>query len=217
MKMKNVLLQLGVLIGLLLGLSASLRAASLDSQDGLILQETYGILKRDLRKCVSPMCGGYWLKPLNSVGIEQYFNGLELRDEQAIDDGELGLLIVKGHAGSVEPLFNTRSFVVDAVYRLESPSKVPSESVFASLSLRTPPHACLVAPCPNILARILNQTAVKAFDQLDTRQLGTGEPWETLVYNQSTIVAGYFEKGTVLFPGGYERFFKLNGLYRLQD
>lgn len=117
-------------------------------------------------------------------------------------------------------MFKTSPLIVEAVYRLQSASPAPIESVFASLSLRIPPHACLVAPCPNVLAKILNQEFIQAFDRLDTSALVKQDPtelWDLLVNAKATIVAGQFTKGKVRFPGGFETIFELSAVYRLQE
>ncbi len=78
----------------------------------------YVTLKHDMRKCMSPICGGYWLKKLNSSAAEQYVSGLDLQ-EQSIDGHELNQLILRGHYTQPEPQFGTRAFVVEAVYTLQ--------------------------------------------------------------------------------------------------
>lgn len=174
--------------------------------------DLYGTLKRDARKCLSPVCGGYWFTPVNGVSQALYVSGLESAD---LDDQDLPRLLVKGHLSPPEPEFQTSTLIVSAVYATKE-TPTPEAWNYVSTSERYPPHNCLVAPCPNILAQYLNQSKVQEFDRFQfigfessysTAQL------EKLTLSPATLEAGVFVPGTDLFPGGYETIFEVKALY----
>lgn len=221
MKLHTVLAGLLILMTVLFG-SATAGSAPVDDaqQSEVKIESIYSILRRDPRKCPSPMCGGYWMKPLNSNEQELYVSNMELASPTELDDNDLHITIFKGHLSEPEPMFSTRVLIVEAMYRQQTAIQVDHESVFATVSLRVPPHACVTAPCSNLLAKILNHSETIAFDQFDFSLLpkpDLGESWTKLVLNPEAIVAGTFESGKIQYPGGFEQIFKLFAYYRSQN
>lgn len=75
MKIKAALVRLSLFVGLFLGLGTVAFAAD-GPPEPKQEASVYGVLRRDMRKCMSPMCGGYWFAELNSMNGERYFNAL---------------------------------------------------------------------------------------------------------------------------------------------
>ncbi len=134
-----------------------------DSQDLSTTKDTYVIARRDIRRCVSPMCGGYWVKDLNSTMQERYVSGFDFSDSSlpsSIQDAVFGApdneLVLFGRLGPKETRFNTRPLMVKLAYR-GMPGKTFTDSdkfygVFPSKI------ACFTTPCANLQTTRLNRT-----------------------------------------------------------
>jgi hypothetical protein len=134
------------------------------SADGLsTTKETFVRIRRDYRKCVSPLCGGYWLVDLNSKAQERYVSGLDfsgssLDNEVQADvaGGGDGEVVLYGKLGAREPRFGTRPFIVVQAYRgLPGVTVQPTDSFYSVGRTRI---ACTRFPCPNIAVARLNRT-----------------------------------------------------------
>src|SRR5687767_11474980 len=82
---------------------------------------SYVVLRRDLRRCVAPMCGGYWAHDVNRATLnEQYVSGLDFsrsnlsQPEHQADVTGAGdfEVVLFGKLGPAESRFQTRKFVV---------------------------------------------------------------------------------------------------------
>src|SRR5687767_13217184 len=68
------------------------------------VSRTFVGLRRDMRKCISPLCGGYWVHDLNRVTFtEHYVSGLDfsasgLSDaaQAQVHDGLLAEVVLRG-------------------------------------------------------------------------------------------------------------------------
>jgi hypothetical protein len=174
----------------------------------------YGTLQRDIRKCPSPLCGGYWFTPVNGAGQTVYVSGLD--DGPFLDDQELPQLLVKGHLTAPEPQFHTSMLVIVAIYQTKTSKPAATPLVFSISKMRVPPHNCVVAPCPNILAERLNQEQIQEFDRFEFIGFEaslTTAVLEKMALSPDVIEAGTFVKGSVKYPGGYETIYRVSALY----
>jgi hypothetical protein len=182
--------------------------------DGFV--ETKGlfvwVVARDLRKCVAPMCGGYWVRALN-IGQDEYVSDIDLGAIGAVsvrqmEDAADGELVIYGHFGPTEPNFHTRNFIARKVFRGMPGIKVDEQDGFYVVQDREPPIECFVAPCSNEIGTLLNTQQTYNFDGLSVA--GASEPWmdedwlTERVRQRHAIVSASLVNGQ-LYPGGYEQ------------
>jgi len=186
--------------------------------------DLYGTLQRDFRKCMSPMCGGYWFTPVNGAGPALYVSGLSFHDDSEEgpfpDDQELPRLLIKGRLTDPEPQFHTSKLLVAAIYQAKVSRPEAATLEFSISRPRVPPHNCLVAPCPNILAQRLNRDEIREFDRFEFIGFEaslTTAVLEKMALSPDVIEAGTFVKGTVKYPGGYETIYQVTALYEKLD
>lgn len=182
--------------------------------------DLYGTLQRDIRKCPSPLCGGYWFTPVNGAGKTLYVSGLSFTEdaEEASfpDDQDLPRLLVRGQLTPPEPQFHTSKLQIEALYQTKVSAPAAATLEFSISRPRVPPHNCLVAPCPNILAQRLNQEQIREFDRFEFVGFEaslTTAVLEKMALSPDVIEAGSFVKGTVKYPGGYETIYRVTALY----
>jgi hypothetical protein len=169
---------------------------------------TYVRLRRDTRRCASPLCGGFWVHDVNRGTLrEQYVSGLDftasgLSDEVQADvynapDGEV---VLYGKLGPLETRFNTRPFIVTAAWRgLPGVKPAPGESFYRVEEMNV---QCLVAPCPTLQATKLHSTSTTVGTSLDTsraRLPRVDETWlADRVLRKGALVTGRFRPGSSL-------------------
>ena len=83
-------------------------------------QDVFVTVRLDLRRCVSPLCGGYWVTAVNQAGAQtQYVSGLTGQSQEllakvhAVDPKEL---LLQGTYGQTESRFHTRPFIVTQAF-----------------------------------------------------------------------------------------------------
>ena len=131
----------------------------------------YVTLRRDYRKCMAPVCGGYWVKDVNRNKEERYVSGLEFGlsglDEELVAmvlEAPAEELVLRGMLGPKDPQFGTRAMnVLDAYRGLPGVSPIEGDLFFKAED-RDPPIQCFAAPCPNEVASLLNSGRKYAFD-----------------------------------------------------
>ncbi|HET9237672.1 MAG TPA: DUF6748 domain-containing protein [Oligoflexus sp.] len=185
-----------------------------------ISKDLYGTLERDIRKCPSPLCGGYWFTPVNGTGQTLYVSGLSFpnggEDAPFPDDQDLPRLLVQGQLTPPEPQFHTSKLQITALYQTKVSPPASPALAFSISRPRVPPHNCLVAPCPNILAQRLNQDVIREFDRFEFVGFEaslTTAMLQKMALSPDVIEAGTFVKGTVKYPGGYETIYRVVALY----
>src|ERR1043165_7560452 len=85
---------------------------------------TYVGLRIDMRRCISPLCGGYWVHDLNRATLDEtYVSGLDFSSsglseaDQSRGFSGIGEVVLRGKLGPKEAQFNTRAFIVSEAYR----------------------------------------------------------------------------------------------------
>ena len=139
---------------------------------------TFVGIRRDFRKCIAPLCGGYWVHDLNRVNLNEVFvSGLDFTGSGLtnVEQGqvELGLaeVVLRGRLGPKESQFGTRPFIVSEAYRGLPGKAWDAEQVFTV----TPANIqCFRAPCPSLRAKRVNYTAQTLFHQLSLARAGDG-------------------------------------------
>ncbi|MDP3154537.1 MAG: hypothetical protein Q8N23_17800 [Archangium sp.] len=134
-----------------------------DSFELSTTKDTFLIARRDYRKCVFPMCGGYWVKDLNSTMQERYVSGFDftgsgLSDEvqQQVATAPDNELVLFGRLGPKENRFDTRSLKVLLAYRgLPGQTFEADDKFYKVFPSRI---ACITTPCANLSTTRLNRT-----------------------------------------------------------
>ncbi len=213
------------LVSLLAGCASSAPSTetTASSADALTTKtESFVTVRRDLRKCVSPLCGGYWARELNRESEERYVSALDLSgaglDETGIDSALAAsdMLVLRGRLGPAESRFGTRAFVATDVWRGMPGAKPECADAFYTVRARTPPIACLVAPCPNEIATLVNTSTTSAFDGVDVSR--AAEPFVDTAWLASrvtfhdAVIAASWARGDH-FPGGYARLLRADQVY----
>jgi hypothetical protein len=174
---------------------------------------TFVTLRQDYRKCMAPMCGGFWVKDVNRNTEEKYVSGLDfsasgLDDEliARVQDAPAEEIIIRGKLGPKEPKFGTRPLMVYEAFRGMPGVKPLPGDIFFQAEDRDPQIQCFTAPCPNEIARRLNTNQAYAFDGYQVTLAArphVDQDWLVdRVNHHSAIVAALFVKGDQ-FPGGY--------------
>lgn len=185
--------------------------------DDAISQRTpaYVRLTRDTRRCVSPLCGGFWAQDVNRTTAAVYVSGLDFSEsglDQAAQDlvaGAPGELLVRGRLGPAERRFSTRPLIVLEAYVGQPGITARTTDRYYTVQANDPPIQCITAPCNNAQAFLLNTgRAWAAFTGLDVRTVlvpFADEGWLIRqVEQQGALVAAHFEDGE-RFPGGRAR------------
>ena len=203
--MRNLLLMLSVVS---LGCGVSL--GEVDQGDGALgddsleltsTQDTFLIARRDQRRCVSPLCGGYWVKDVNSTMQERYVSGFDFsgstlgNDEQAQVAGAPDFeLVLEGRLGPKENQYDTRPLKVIAAYRgMPGKTFAATDKFYGVFPTKI---GCPVGkPCAYLQTTRLNRTTghTMATDVSVTRALASrvdGDWLHSRVLSNRAVVAG---------------------------
>ncbi len=171
-----------------------------DSQELSTTKDTFVIARRDDRRCVSPMCGGYWVKDLNSTMQERYVSAFDFSDSslpastydviRGAPDNELVLF---GRLGPKESRFDTRTLRVKLAYRGMPGKRFSATDTFYGVFPSR--IACSTTPCANLQTTRLNRTTghVMSTDMNLTAALATlvDDQWmRSRAYSGKTVIAG---------------------------
>lgn len=151
-----------------------------DSFELSTTKDTLVIARRDYRRCVSPMCGGYWVKDLNSTMQERYVSGFDFTDSGLSDDVQAQVagaadheLVLLGRLGPKENQFDTRPLLVLMAYRgMPGQTFEATDKFYRVFPSRV---ACSTTPCRYLSTTRVNRTTghVMASDVSVTDALGT--------------------------------------------
>ena len=137
-----------------------------DSAELSASSRTYVTLRRDSRKCLAPMCGGYFVGDVNRVNpSEKYVNsldfsksGLSADDIAVVLEAPESELVLRGKLGPTEARFNTRSFLVYEAYR-GMPGIEAKDSTFYTVG--DSEVRCVRPPCYSLTAKKLNSATTR--------------------------------------------------------
>jgi hypothetical protein len=217
------LISFAALASLSLGCAAEVAAPSADDETTAtseaelsMSREAFVLVRRDARRCMAPLCGGYYVHEVNlSSTKETYVSGLDL-SLAGLDDASVAKvwsapaeeLLLKGKLGTIEKKYGTRAFLVTEAYR-GMPGVAPvSGEAFWQAHVRTPAIQCFAAPCNNELALKLGAKAETAFTTLSVACASKPFVDQAWLAHQVTtygaIVAATMHNGAK-FPAGYEK------------
>jgi len=174
---------------------------------------SYVVLRRDMRRCVAPMCGGYWAHDVNRATLnEQYVSGLDFsRSDLQMPEDQADVLsagnfevVLYGKLGPVEPRFHTRTFIVSSAFR-GMPGVQFTEPADAFYRVEGAQLQCFAAPCPTLRASKLHSTTKILHHDLDVARASqplVDQNWLTgRVLENRALVAGRFVDGAKVGVG----------------
>lgn len=185
--------------------------------------KSFVTLRHDDRKCVSPLCGGYFVKDVNKTTAERYVNSLDF-SKSGWSDELIGKvleapaqeLVLRGKLGKKESKFGTRPFLVYEAYRGLPGVEPLAGDRFYSAKDRDPQIQCFTAPCPNEMARELNTTKQYAFDGYSVSLAAlphVDQDWlADRINHHNAIVAAWIIDGDK-FPGGHAQILDASQVY----
>jgi hypothetical protein len=184
--------------------------------DALMIGEgRFYTVRPDLRRCMAPLCGGYFIKEVNSRAPERYVSsldfsasGIDPRTIAQVQQTPAHDLLLRGWLGEKDARFHTRALMVADAYRGLPGIEVAAGDAFYRVNDRYPPIMCFVAPCNNLVIHRLNSAEREMVTSLEVeRALATNvdATWVAdRVRYHGAIVAGHVRDG-IDYPGGPEQ------------
>lgn len=134
-----------------------------DSSELSTTKDTFLIARRDIRRCVSPMCGGYWVKDLNSTMQEKYVSGFDFSGSDVSNEVQAQVfgapdfeVVLVGRLGPLERRFNTRTLKVLGAYRgMPGKTFLPTDKFYRVFPSKI---GCTSDPCAYLQTTRLNRT-----------------------------------------------------------
>ncbi|MBI4956317.1 MAG: hypothetical protein HY908_30145 [Myxococcales bacterium] len=183
--------------------------------------KSYVTARVDMRKCMAPLCGGYFVRDVNRKQAERYVSGLDFGPsglDPATQDlvRGAGELVLRGKLGPADPQFGTRTFLVYEAYR-GMPGVTPIEGDVHYVAAPRDPHIeCFAAPCNNEVATKLNFAATTYFTgysvELASLPLVDQDWLVNQVQNHGAATAALIVDGQH-FAGGYEQILDASQVY----
>ncbi len=173
--------------------------------------QTYVQLRRDIRRCMAPLCGGYFVHDVNRAALrEVYVSHLDFSQAKLDEatqahvtgagDGEV---VLKGKLGPVEPQFRTRPFLVTAAWR-GMPGVRPAAGELFFRAERVDIR-CIAAPCPSYRATKLHGSQGTLFHDVGVARASlpaVDRVWlERRVTDREALVTARFVPGTQYSAG----------------
>lgn len=174
---------------------------------------SFVVFRKDQRRCVSPMCGGYYVHDVNRSTVrEVYVNGFDftqsnlLMPEHQADVFNAGdfEVVLFGKLGPTEPQFNTRPFIVTSAWR-GMPLVKFSETTHAFFRVQPFDVRCFAAPCPTLQATKLHSSSKQPFHDVNVGPAAltaVDQNWlMDRVVQKDALVAGRFVDGAQVGTG----------------
>jgi hypothetical protein len=180
-------------------------------------RDTYVVLRRDLRKCAAPACGGYWIKDANREAAETYvasidLGGLEELARVQAEDADAEQLVLWGRLGRLGA-GNVRPFLAKRAWRGLPGFAPKSSDGFATVTYI--PIRCVTAPCNGFTATRLNtgtKTSLTSVDLAKFENASLNPEWLRDRVEHGAIVAARTTQGRG-YPGGRERIYDVSQVY----
>ncbi len=192
-----------------------------EGSEGLSTYErSFVTAQRDYRKCMYPMCGGWYVADVNRSGRQEYVKALDF-GPSGLSEAEVGKaqgagpgeLLLRGKLGPKDRA-GYRTFIVNEAYRgMPGVQPVAGEAFYKA---RSTGMTCITAPCLSEKASKLNLTSTARFSSYSvaraSRTLVDQEWLVSRIVHDDAIVAGTIVKGQ-MFPGGRELILDASQVY----
>jgi len=105
---------------------------------------TFVTLTVDARRCIAPICGGYYIQDVNKTTTARYVSGLDF-SASGLDSATIGKItsapvaeiVLRGHLSAADPSFGTQQLVVTEAYRGMPGSVVQATDNFFQVNAST--------------------------------------------------------------------------------
>lgn len=183
----------------------------------VLINSTFFTVRRDLRRCASPMCGGYYVRPVNHLLVactkgrlaaECYVAKIDWNGHTEVDAGKALL------RGEVLP----RAFGNFGVFRVSESWQAASSHQPAGFFYRVRDRGvrCITFPCPSHREMKLNSSATWNIAGVNLKGAGASEEsvsqaFAAMTGGEGVLVTGFHN--TVRGPGGRMRELKATQFY----
>lgn len=165
-------------IAVVLLVAAALAGAGPAASDPAPSVSSYYVARADPRLCPSPMCGGIWVKRVNTEAKERYAASADLSRLGMVDKASLQRLITEGRAvargrlvrGRVQGFPELDTLVVSEVWITSSRNR--ARGTFHRLRDRG--VRCVTTPCFSVHAARLNSARHVNVSDVDLSHTGAG-------------------------------------------
>lgn len=176
---------------------------------------SYVTLKKDLRRCAAPACGGWFVKDVNKTTAAQYVasldfstSGIDAAGEAQLAGAADGEVVMLGKLGLKSRRTGQRLFLVGKAWRGMPGRTAQAGDSFYVLTDRRPFVRCIQAPCNALEAGKLNLTTKTQTTDLSVASAAGNYVDETWLNHEALteegIVAASIQSGA-RFPGGTEK------------
>ncbi len=177
--------------------------------------QSYVIARRDYRKCIYPMCGGWFVQDVNRKHPREEYvadldlsgSGLSKNDIERVRGAARSELVLKGKLTEVNPKTGFRNFKVTEAYRGMPGVEVAAGDTFYRAETMEPQRLCFTAPCNNEVATKLNSRQETEFTGYTLERASRAHVDQAWLINRvqfhGAIVAGSLRPGALL-SGGFE-------------
>ncbi len=151
----------------------------------------YYHVRPDFRRCIAPLCGGYWVSEVNrkmtrcadgSRQQECYVAKIRWQAIGVSGLGKITLILGKQHRKTFPGFGNLGVVIPEDAWRPASENH-PEGKFF---SLRDSSQRCVTFPCFNITQRVLNRKRVQKISGLDLSRVGAEVSDEKAAYHLLT-------------------------------
>ncbi len=182
-------------------------------EDALSSTSTYYAIRRDTRKCLYPMCGGYWAQRLNRAkaicadGSSAESCYVAELDQSALKIASAdGASILRGKIAKQQ--INGSSF---GVFKATEAWRAATEAAPTGLFYRVDDSGifCVKAPCPSLHRAKLNSILGGNFDELDLTPSGATQDQideaMNAIFRSAVLIAGRRSGGKITASQLYTR------------
>lgn len=182
--------------------------------------DSFVSVRRDYRRCMAPLCGGYWVKDLNRSTAERYVSALDFsltfldeNDQQAVTGAPDRSVVLYGRLGKRDSGFYTRAFTVAEAYRALPGASVESGDQFYTVNPTK--IACITTPCHNLQAERVNRATgskmVSSVDVTDAQMSLVDSAWLTnrATYGRAVVAGSVVKRKGALVLDASQIFLRL--------
>lgn len=188
--------------------------------DSLASTSTYYTIRRDLRRCVSPLCGGYFVKRVNRANAlcadgrfaaECYVAEIDWKNQSAVDTQKALL------RGTIDRKQYQR-FGLMGVFKVSEAWQSPSNSGPSGVFYRVKDNGirCITQPCLSYHEAKLNSTVSSNIAGVDLGSVGSSDDLISDAQSAMTRAGGIIVVGVhtlVTGPGGRAESLKASQFY----
>ncbi|MFO0601178.1 MAG: DUF6748 domain-containing protein [Myxococcaceae bacterium] len=171
---------------------------------------TYVVFRHDMRRCASPMCGGWFVHDVNRASVREVYvpgfdftgSGLTEEQQQVVTSGGNFEVVLYGKLGALKNGY--RDFVVSSAWR-GLPGVTFTEGKDSFFRASNVSIQCITAPCPSMKASKLHSTSTTLFHDLTVERASkpfVDQNWlVSRITDRDALVAGVVRDGAQVGAG----------------